>query len=162
MTTSQHPAWAVPPPHSPTTPVESIPKGYSPMARVKAFHRAAGVTPFIEEKDAYGRGKLIDLRIKLIKDETKEAFDELLDQKNGSGSWVNLAKELADILVTVYGTADLFEIPLERVMDAVMDSNMSKIGKDGKIEMRADGKILKGPNYKEPDLSFLWDPDDGE
>lgn len=35
----------------------------------------------------------------------------------------------------------------------VHKSNMSKVGEDGKVLRREDGKILKGPNYKEPDLS---------
>ena len=34
-------------------------------------------------------------------------------------------------------------------------SNMSKLGDDGKPIRREDGKIMKGPNYKAPDLSDL-------
>jgi hypothetical protein len=37
----------------------------------------------------------------------------------------------------------------------VHESNMSKLGEDGKPIKREDGKILKGPNYKEPDLTDL-------
>lgn len=37
----------------------------------------------------------------------------------------------------------------------VHQSNMSKLGDDGKPIKREDGKILKGPNYKEPDLKDL-------
>ena len=32
---------------------------------------------------------------------------------------------------------------------------MSKLGEDGKPIRREDGKVLKGPNYKEPDLTDL-------
>jgi predicted HAD superfamily Cof-like phosphohydrolase len=37
----------------------------------------------------------------------------------------------------------------------VHKSNMSKLGDDGKPIFREDGKVLKGPNYKKPDLSDL-------
>ena len=37
----------------------------------------------------------------------------------------------------------------------VHESNMSKLGEDGKPILREDGKVLKGPNYKAPDLSHL-------
>ena len=37
----------------------------------------------------------------------------------------------------------------------VHNSNMSKLGEDGKPIKREDGKVLKGPNYKEPDLRSL-------
>lgn len=39
----------------------------------------------------------------------------------------------------------------------VHHSNMSKLGADGKPVKREDGKILKGPNYKAPDLTDLLD-----
>lgn len=69
----------------------------------------------------------------------------------------NRAKELADILYTVFGTiiAEGLQDDIERVFDAVHESNLSKLGADGKPIKRADGKVLKGPNYKEPDLTFL-------
>lgn len=37
----------------------------------------------------------------------------------------------------------------------VHESNMSKLDENGKPIRREDGKILKGPNYKEPDLKAL-------
>ena len=69
------------------------------------------------------------------------------------------AKELADILFTVFGTiiTEGLQDEMEQVFDAVYESNMSKLGEDGLPVKRADGKILKGPNYKEPDLDFLND-----
>lgn len=72
----------------------------------------------------------------------------------------NRAKELADILYTVFGTIihEGLQDQIEQVFDAVHQSNMSKLGADGKPVKRADGKVLKGPNYMEPDLSFLLKP----
>ena len=46
-------------------------------------------------------------------------------------------------------------IPFEEVFKRVHESNMSKLV-DGKPLKRADGKFLKGPNYKKPDLSDLY------
>lgn len=66
-----------------------------------------------------------------------------------------LAKELADLLYVTYGTADIYGIDLDSVFEEVHRSNMSKLGEDGKPVYREDGKVLKGPNYHEPDLSFV-------
>jgi hypothetical protein len=48
--------------------------------------------------------------------------------------------------------------PDEKIDEAFMlvhASNMSKLDDDGKPIRRSDGKILKGPNYKAPDLLDL-------
>jgi predicted HAD superfamily Cof-like phosphohydrolase len=60
------------------------------------------------------------------------------------------AKELADLLYVVYGTAAEMGIDLDAVFEAVHESNMSKLDDNGKPIRREDGKILKGPNYKPP------------
>lgn len=44
---------------------------------------------------------------------------------------------------------------LKEAFRRVHESNMSKLGEDGKPILREDGKVLKGPNYKKPDLSDL-------
>jgi hypothetical protein len=44
---------------------------------------------------------------------------------------------------------------LEQALRRVHQSNMSKLGEDGKPIYREDGKVLKGPNYQPPDLSDL-------
>ena len=69
------------------------------------------------------------------------------------------AKELANILYVVFGTiiTEGLQDKIEQVFDEVHKSNMSNLGEDGKPVMRADGKVLKCKNYKEPDLSFLFD-----
>lgn len=65
------------------------------------------------------------------------------------------ADALGDMVYVIHGAALSMGIPMERVMRAIHISNLSKLGADGKPIKRADGKILKGPNFKEPDLSFL-------
>jgi NTP pyrophosphatase (non-canonical NTP hydrolase) len=135
---------------------EAVP--YEPMKALRSWHGATGVVKYFDQPDAYGRKKEASLRLELIREEIKEACDELLDVVNGSGDRVKLAKELADVLYVTYAAADVFDIPLPRVFDAVHASNMTKVGADGKVERRKDGKILKGPNYKEPDIASILLP----
>lgn len=47
------------------------------------------------------------------------------------------------------------EAKLARAFSRVHESNMSKLGADGKPIKRDDGKVMKGPNYEAPDLSDL-------
>lgn len=140
-------------------------QSYEPLRRLEEFHNAFNVPRFWEQ-DQDGRAKTLALRIKLIKEEVAEALHELeeglLDQTyhaslNGRfGNLEALAKELADVLVVVYGTAEVLAIPLEDVFNEVMRSNMSKLGEDGKPIYREDGKVLKGPNYKEADVHGVF------
>lgn len=63
-----------------------------------------------------------------------------------------LAKELADLLYVIYGTAEELEIPIYDVFAAVHDSNMSKVWDDGEVHYNEYGKVLKPPTYKAPDI----------
>ena len=63
-------------------------------------------------------------------------------------------KELADLAYVCYQLAASCGWDLDRALYRVHDSNMSKLV-DGKPLKRDDGKVLKGPNYKKPDLSDL-------
>ena len=67
-------------------------------------------------------------------------------------------KELADLVYVCFQYAENMEWDLEEALDRVHKSNMSKLGLDGKPIRRADGKVLKGPNYKPPILSDLVNP----
>jgi hypothetical protein len=113
--------------------------------------------PFRNEPDPYDDSDenmaLLRLRGRIMSEEVKE-WIEAAAFNLGVGE---RAKELADILYTVFGTiiTEGLQDQIEQVFDAVHESNMSKLGGDGKPVKRADGKVLKGPNYKEPDLSFL-------
>lgn len=64
-------------------------------------------------------------------------------------------KELADLVYVCFQFAASQEWDLDEAMRRVHKSNMSKLGKDGKPIYRADGKVLKGPNYKKPNLLDL-------
>ena len=44
---------------------------------------------------------------------------------------------------------------LDRALERIHESNMSKLDEDGKPIKRDDGKVLKGPNYRTPTLTDL-------
>ena len=64
-------------------------------------------------------------------------------------------KELADLVYVCYQYAENMNWFLDEALHRVHESNMSKLGEDGNPIYREDGKVLKGPNYKPPDLSDL-------
>lgn len=66
---------------------------------------------------------------------------------------VEIADALADIVYVAYGTALAHGIDLDAVLDEVHSSNMSKIGADGVVLLRPDGKVMKGPGYFRPDIA---------
>ena len=106
---------------------------------------------------------LLELRKRLIKEETEELFAEIdaaifqiqNNQRIERPTFENMCKEMADVQYALSGMAVSFGLPLEQAFDATHDSNMSKLGPDGKPIYRDDGKITKGPNYHKPDLSDL-------
>ena len=65
-------------------------------------------------------------------------------------------KELADLVYVCYQYAENMGWFLDEALNRVHESNLSKLGEDGKPILREDGKVLKGPNYKPPDLSDLF------
>jgi predicted HAD superfamily Cof-like phosphohydrolase len=87
------------------------------------------------------------LRVELIREELEELI-EAIENKD----MVEIADALTDILYVTYGAGHAFGINLDKTFDEVQRSNMSKLGLDGKPIYREDGKILKGPNFFEPDL----------
>lgn len=145
---------------APTTPeaeVEAVPDEppFDPMAMLASFNNAMGVKAYIEEPDAYGRQKALDLRIELIEGEFREVMDELLDIKNGQGSYARLAKEISDLHYVLYQAEALFDIPAYAVFREVHRSNMSKLGPDGKPVLSPSGKVTKGPNYSPADIESI-------
>ncbi len=65
-------------------------------------------------------------------------------------------KELADLVYVCYQYAENMSWFLDEALNRVHESNLSKLGEDGKpIRREKDGKVLKGPNYQPPNLSDL-------
>ena len=87
------------------------------------------------------------LRCALIEEEARE-FRDALD----ADDIVEVADAIGDLLYVVYGAALTFGIPAREVFAEVHRSNMTKLGADGEPLLRADGKMLKGPNYSPPEL----------
>ena len=87
------------------------------------------------------------LRLKLILEEYEE-----LETAVEEHHLVGIADALTDILYVTYGAGHAFGINLDECFEEVHESNMSKLGPDGKPIYRDDGKVMKGPDYREPDL----------
>ena len=100
--------------------------------------------------------QLWDMQVGLIKEESTEfleAVDELYADPENVDRRTDVVKELADLVFVCYQYAAAYNIDLDAAMNRVFDSNMSKLDENGCPIFRADGKVLKGPNYKEPYLT---------
>ena len=64
-----------------------------------------------------------------------------------------VADALTDILYVTYGAGHAFGINLDKCFEEVQNSNMSKLGDDGKRIYNEHGKVMKGPSYFKPDLN---------
>lgn len=98
----------------------------------------------------------INLGMDLIEEEFWEldtAANRISENPDNPKYRENFVKELADLLYVVYWMAARVGIDVDKAFRLVHASNMSKLGPDGKPILRDDGKVLKGPNYKEPELS---------
>lgn len=73
---------------------------------------------------------------------------------------VKLLDGICDLIWVTYGLGASFHWDVDEAFEEVYDSNMSKLGKDGKPIKREDGKILKGPNFREPNLKKFVDAGD--
>ena len=93
---------------------------------------------------------------RLISEEFNEFIEaESLIYRDNSKFREDTLKELADLVYVCYQYAENMGWSLDEALDRVHKSNMSKLGVDGKPIYREDGKVLKGPNYKEPTLTDL-------
>ena len=91
-----------------------------------------------------------ELRLELIQEELDELSDAVADR-----DMIQIADALTDLLYVVYGAGHTFGIDLDECFQEVHSSNMSKLGDDGRPIHREDGKVMKGPNYFEPDLENI-------
>ena len=115
--------------------------------RVKAFMLMFGQE--VVKKPEWPSAETMELRIDLIEEELQELKDGIL---LGDGTLVDVADALTDLLYVIYGAGHSFGINLDKCFEEVHNSNMSKLGNDGKPIYREDGKILKGKNFREPNL----------
>ena len=115
---------------------------------VKKFMETFGQE--IKEKACFPNDKIISLRYDLIKEELEE-LKEAMDKKNIK----EVADALTDILYVTYGAGHAFGINLDKCFEEVQNSNMSKLGEDGKPIYNEFGKVMKGPKYFKPNLTKL-------
>ena len=113
--------------------------------KVKQFMETFGQE--VLNKPKFPNNKTIKLRIDLIKEELYE-----LEEAINNNNLVEVADALTDILYVTYGAGHAFGIDLDACFEEVQNSNMSKLDKNGNAIYNEDGKVLKGPNYYEPDL----------
>ena len=91
----------------------------------------------------------LNLRLDLIEEEYNELKQAVYSH---DGTMTDVADALCDILYVTYGMAHACGIDIEECFREVHQSNMSKLGEDGKPLYREDGRVIKGPNYRAPKL----------
>lgn len=102
---------------------------------------------------------VVESRMNLLVEEYHEVMDELeyaLSQLRLGQEIENLpalAKELADLVYIANGTAVALGIDLDKAVQLVHQSNMTKLWDDGLPRWLPSGKVVKGPNYQEPDMT---------
>ena len=112
---------------------------------VKVFMETFG--QMVRTKPQFPDEKTMKLRYDLIKEELNE-LDYAMKTKNLK----EIADALTDILYVTYGAGFAYGIDLDKCFKEVQRANMSKLGEDGKPIFNEKGKVMKEPNYREPDL----------
>ncbi len=114
--------------------------------KVRLFMKTYGQE--VKDKAGFSDAKTNKLRIDLIKEELEELTEAMKEE-----NLLEVADALTDILYVTYGAGHAFGIDLDKCFEEVQNSNMSKLGEDGKPIYNEAGKVMKGPNYFKPDLS---------
>ena len=113
---------------------------------VKKFMQTFGQE--VKTRADFPNDKITKLRLDLIREELSE-LEEAIEKKDIR----EVADALTDILYVTYGAGHAFGINLDKCFEEVQNSNMSKLGPDGKPIYNDKGKVMKGPNYFKPNLS---------
>ena len=129
----------------------------SPADLVRQFHLAVGLAARSTPTEV--SSALAAHRGQLLAEEAAEVAEVSV-----TGPLDKLAHELADVVYVAYGTALVHGVDLDAVIAEIHRSNMTKLGPDGLVARRADGKVLKGEHYEAPDVSAVlrrqgWVPD---
>ena len=140
----------------------------SPMELVLQFHHTYSVPirPFSDPTLDYER---MNMRMSLIAEEFAElmgavygpraraiieaATAEAVATDEGERDVIEAADALADLVYVVYGMAIESGMNLDSVLAEVQASNLSKLMPDGSVKLREDGKVLKGPNFFQPNIA---------
>lgn len=140
----------------------------SPMELVLQFHRtySTPIRPFDDPTLDYER---VGMRMSLITEEFAElmgavygpraraiveaATAEAVAADDGTRDVIETADALADLVYVIYGMAIESGMDLDSVLAEVQASNLSKLMPDGSVKLREDGKVLKGPNFFQPNIA---------
>ena len=112
---------------------------------VKTFMETFG--QMVRTKPQFPDEETMQLRYDLIKEELNE-----LEQAMKTKDLKEIADALSDILYVTYGAGYAYGINLDKCFKEVQRANMSKLGENGKPIYNEKGKVMKGPNYLEPNL----------
>ena len=118
----------------------------SNFSKVGIFMKTFGQE--VKEKPSFSSDKINKLRLDLIREELNELTEAMKNK-----DLLEVADALTDILYVTYGAGHAFGIDLDKCFDEVQNSNMSKLGRDGKPIYNEFGKVMKGPSYFKPNLS---------
>ena len=118
----------------------------SNFTKVKTFMETFGQE--VKTKPSFSTDKINKLRYDLIKEELEE-LKVAMENKD----LLEVVDALTDILYVTYGAGHAFGIDLDKCFDEVQNSNMSKLGENGKPIYNEAGKVMKGPKYFKPNLN---------
>ena len=132
----------------------------SRLEEARVFRETFG-QEILDNISRYGfvKKQLWNMQLDLIEEEAAEfleAADEVFADPENDKRREELLKELCDLVFVCYQFAAAFNLDLDEALRRVFESNMSKLDEHGKPIFRADGKVLKGPNYEPPNLNGLY------
>jgi len=116
--------------------------------KVKTFMNTYGQE--VKNTPKFPDSKIVQLRIDLIQEELNE-----LKEAINNNDIIEVADALTDILYVTYGAGHSFGVDLDSCFNEVQNSNMSKLGDDGKPIYNESGKVMKGPNYFKPNIKKI-------
>ena len=116
--------------------------------KVKTFMDTYGQE--VKNTPEFPDSKIVQLRIDLIQEELNE-----LKEAINNNDIIEVADALTDILYVTYGAGHSFGVDLDSCFNEVQNSNMSKLGEDGKPIYNESGKVMKGPNYFKPNIKKI-------
>jgi predicted HAD superfamily Cof-like phosphohydrolase len=120
------------------------------LQQVKEFHKSFGHP--VNAKPELTNKQLSALRVELIQEELNELKEALAAED--PVETLDALTDLQYVLDGAFLSLGFWKLK-DLAVTEVHNSNMSKLGEDGKPIYREDGKILKGPNFKEPDMEGI-------
>lgn len=124
----------------------------TPQEMVLEFHQVFGCDIDVRDEDSFTFRR--HLLLEEFDELMEEFYDVFSDFRNGYGlDLTKMAKEMADLAYVLYGLAVTAGIDLDKAIQLVHKSNMTKLWPDGRPRVREDGKILKPPGHQDWDVS---------